>query len=475
MGIEWKDFNLDDKIVRSLDELGYVKPSKIQEVVIPSVLAGNDIKGKAPTGSGKTAAFLLPLMEKLTTERSDEQVLIVAPTRELAQQIAKDAYILGMYKKLRSVCITGKASFARQKEELSQRVHFIIGTPGRLNEHLAHENIVASQIKYVVIDEVDELLKQGFSDQVEDIVEQLDDCEQRLVFSATYPEEVEELVSSFLKDPKEIEVIEETTLLEQIWISTFIKNVDETLLSLLTNNRFEKGLIFANTKVRVEEITELLKDEGARVNCLHGDLLPQERDERMADFRKGKLRLLVTTNVLARGMDIQGVDVVINAELPWKQEEYIHRIGRTGRMSNSGQSYTIVDPAWHKSQEFYDGLEVKPRWDKEIYPEVKPDLAYYRTVNIQDDIKDEVVDEGITTLYIAAGKKKKLRPGDIVGALSNIEGVTGDDIGRIDIREHMSYVELLNNKGKTVLNALKNTKIKGSIRRVELSNKGFGK
>lgn len=472
---KFKKYNLCDEIIKALDGIGYTNTSDVQSKVIPEIILEKDIVVKSQTGSGKTAAFGIPLCEKVLWNDSKPQVLILTPTRELAIQVKEELSNIGRFKRIRSVAVFGKQPFSDQARELKQKTHIVVGTPGRVFDHIDRNTLDISNIKYLVIDEADEMLNMGFIDQVRDIINVLNKNRQTLLFSATIPEEVMGLCKAYMNNPSSIEIKSQKLITDNIKhelyrFEEFYKL--DNLSKLLISEVPETAVVFCKTKENVDKVFENLNKKGYSVNKIHGGMLQKERLDVMDKFKKGNFKILVATDVAARGIDVEGITHVINYDLPVEKEAYVHRIGRTGRAGAKGKAISFVnqyeDRLLDMIQE-YISFEI-PVVGQFIEVNKEKREGAIKALKSKPKAKNEkakVINKNITKLYFNGGKKKKLRAGDFVGAISKIEGITAEDIGIIDVQDTVSYVDILNGKGNKVIAGLKDSTIKGKKLRVE--------
>jgi superfamily II DNA/RNA helicase len=478
--LNFKDFELSENILEAIEKLGYKKPSEVQQKVIPLILENKDLVVKSQTGSGKTAAFAIPICEKIELEENSPQVLILAPTRELALQIKDDFTNIGRFKRIRSAAIYGKEPISLQINALKQRVHVIAGTPGRVMDHIERNTMNLEKIKYLVIDEADEMLNMGFIDQVKAIIKELPKKRLTLLFSATIPEEILNLCDAYMNSPVNIEVESKSTTanaIEQTYYETEREDKFDLLNKIIYTSLPESSIIFCRTKVNVDTVVSQMKAKGYSCDALHGGMLQADRTEIIKSFKRGDFMFLIATDVAARGIDVDNITHVINYDIPLEKESYVHRIGRTGRAGNKGFAITFVSPKEYRFlkeiEDFYS-LKIKKgeipspeevQKCKEIFNErakIKPKPKKSKNKDLNSEI---------TKIYISAGKKKKIRPGDIAGTISTIEGVNPEDVGIIEIQDNFSYVDILSGKGNIVLEALKHKTIKGKTIRVEVAQK----
>lgn len=467
---KFEDYSLSEEIRRALTVLKYENPTEVQTEVIPKVLENQDLVVKSQTGSGKTASFAIPICEMMEWEEKKPQTLILTPTRELAVQVRDDVTNIGRYKRIKAMAVYGKEPFSKQKEELKQKTHVVVGTPGRTMDHIERGTLELDKIKYLIIDEADEMLNMGFIDEVEAIIKELPENRVTMVFSATLPKDVEKLCHQYMKKPIHIEIAATGVTTNTIEHGV-IEVKDEDKISLLKDvtvvENPDSCIIFCRTKENVEDVyTEL---EKANYSCerLHGGLEQEDRFGVMDGFKLGNFRYLVATDVAARGIDIDNVTLIINYDVPMEKESYVHRTGRTGRAGNKGKAITFVTPfeeKFLKSIERYIGFEI-PAIDAPNQNEVTSGKAAFEEKlsgrRVVRNNKTARINKDITKLHFSGGKKKKLRAVDFVGTISNIPGVSADDIGIITIQDNLSYVDILNGKGSLVLQAMEHTTVKG--------------
>lgn len=473
---QFSQYQLSSPIIEALTALKYTKPTPVQEQVIPLVLAGKDVVAKSKTGSGKTAAFAIPLCELVEWEENAPQALVLEPTRELAFQVKDELFHIGRKKRIKVPVVFGGMPIDKQVTTLKQKSHIVVGTPGRILDHLSRNTINISKVKYLVIDEADLMLNMGFLEDVEEIIKQLPENHTTLLFSATMDEYIKNLQDRYMKDPVEI-VIEqkedEVGTIEEV--GYLIDNEDKVdgLLDVLIKENPDNCMIFCGTREMVHVLFRQLKKARVRCGMLHGLVEQRERLRTVEEFRDGRFRYLIATDVAARGIDFDNITHVINYDFPTNKETYVHRIGRTGRNGKSGKAISFIQPSEEKLQywvEKYTGKAITM-----VDMPTKEELEANRKVFFErqkekiapKERKGAVLNKQIMNLSIGGGKKSKMRAGDIVGAISNIEGVTADDIGIIDVRDSLTYVEILHGKGNKVLDELQKKPIKGKLRKVQ--------
>lgn len=472
--MKFQELKISQNILEALDKLHYAQMMPIQEAVIPELLNHVDVLAQAETGSGKTAAFAIPVIEHCVLEERGVQALILAPTRELSMQIKEDCDNIAAYKRLRTIAIYGKSSYQFQKEALKQRVHIVCGTPGRILDHLKNETLDLSNLKHLVIDEADEMLKLGLLESVKAILSYVPECTISL-FSATMNESIQQLAKARMRNPKELKLSESSTVKKTIEHYGYHVKTEEKaqfLLKLLCHHQPQSAMIFGKTQESVQEIAQFLYDHHILCDMIHGGMVQEDRIENLEDFKRGKLRVLVATDVASRGIDVEDVTHIINYDAPTQSEAYIHRIGRSARKEKSGCAITLIckEDEWRieKLNEYLQKpLEIR---DSSSIAQVEISDAQLRRLSEPVKLKEKKgkdVHADTMKLYLNAGKSKKIRAGDIVGAICEIEGVTGEDIGVIALQDHQSYVDILHGKGRLVLKQLK--KIKKKAVKVEIA------
>lgn len=445
---------LEPALISVVKELGFARLTPIQAQSIPVLLEGKDLIGQSKTGSGKTAAFALPILQKIHVERKMLQALVLCPTRELCTQVAREIRKFGRrHAGLQVLILSGGQPIRPQMAALEKGAHVVTGTPGRLIDHIRRSSLDLRQVKFVVLDEADRMLDMGFKDDIETILNSLPKLRQTAFFSATFPNSIEAMSKKYQKDPVKVVVkddSEDKPDTDQTFYETHYEEKFHALLNLLHEKKPETSLVFCNQKVTVDELTNFLVEKGVSAACLHGDLEQSDRDRVMAKFRNQSIRVLIATDVAARGIDVENLDIVFNFDLPINPETYVHRIGRTGRAGRRGRALSLVMPReWKRVDaiEKFTGVKAKAR----IVDGIRPPLKKV----IPQDSKME-------TLYISGGRKDKVRPGDILGALTGEAGkLDAADIGKIEIHDHFAYVAVTKKIASLALERLNQGKIKG--------------
>lgn len=472
---DFNDYSLGNELLKAIRILQFESPTKVQSEVIPAVLAQKDIIVKSQTGSGKTAAFAIPICQQVDWDENKPQALVIAPTRELAIQVKEDIFNIGRFKRLKVCAVYGKEPIHLQVKELKQKTHVVVGTPGRIIDHIERGTLDTSNIKYLVIDEADEMLNMGFIEQVETVISSLPKQRVTALLSATIPEDIKALCNRYMKNPLYVEVEDQNTAADRILQERYLVELRDKM-SLLRDVMIVESpnscMIFCNTKQKVDDVSNALANLKYPCRKIHGGMEQRDRLKVMDDFKKGYFRYLVATDVAARGIDVDNISLVINYDLPLDGETYVHRIGRTGRVENTGKAVSFVTQFEDKFLNIiqqYIGKEIalKERPSKEAVNERRQEFV--NKINATPKIKKTKgagLNKEIVKLHINAGKKTKMRPVDIVGTLCNIKGMTAQDIGIINVSDISTFVEILNNKGEMVFQALQNKPIKGRLRKV---------
>lgn len=472
MNKKFEDFNLDKYIIKALYNLNYKTPSKVQEEVIPRLLKKEDVIVKSKTGSGKTASFGIPICENIDIENNNVQALIVVPTRELALQVKDEISNIGRLKKIRCSAIFGKQPIKEQIRELKQRVHIVVATPGRIIDHIGRNTIDLDDIKYFIIDEADKMLNKGFIEDMEFILNKIPKNSAKGLFSATIDDDIQYICDKYLKvsnilDIKYNELFDKKQIIENK-IKSSENDKYKNLKSIIYMENPTSLIIFCNTKDKVKKLYENMKKDGFLVEELHGDMSQDKRIFVIKDFKNNKFNILISTDVAARGIHIDDISLVINYDVPRDKENYIHRIGRTGRKDSYGKAITIFtdkDDKYINEIEEYLGYEIKNLEELKIDDIAKGKIKFEKkSKEVLKNRKNKMIEKNIhsevTKIYINAGKKKKIRVIDIVGAFSNLPGINNEDIGVVEVQDLCSYVDILNYKGEELVKKYKEISIK---------------
>jgi ATP-independent RNA helicase DbpA len=440
---------LSPDMLANLESLGYNEMTDIQAKSLPLVLEGKDIIAQAKTGSGKTAAFGIPLLEKLNVRFFGVQALVLCPTRELADQVAKEIRRLArLTHNVKVLTLCGGVSIGPQIGSLERGAHIVVGTPGRIVDHIAKGTLKLDDLNQLVLDEADRMLEMGFADDLETVIAACNPERQTLLFSATYPDDIKKISARYQRDPQiiKVEAIHSDTNIEQHFYE--LQNTDAAypaVLSLLAHFRPISSIAFCNTKIACDELLDYLRDQGVSALALHGDLEQRERDQVLVRFANKSCSVLIATDVAARGIDIKGLDAVINVDLARDSEVHVHRIGRTGRAGESGLALSlVVQKEVHKINRLEDYM--KQSLTLETLPQ---------------DNKKSIPEPAMVTLNIDGGKKDKLRPADIIGALTKDAGLPFEKIGKIDMFDFTAYVAVDQSIARAALQQLSDGKLKG--------------
>ncbi len=440
----------------NLKALGYHQMTPVQAQSLPLMLAGRDVIVQARTGSGKTVAFGLGLLAKLEVERFRVQTLVLCPTRELADQVAREIRRLARaIHNVKVLTLCGGMPFGPQIGSLEHGAHIIVGTPGRIEEHIRKQRLDLSGVQTLVLDEADRMLDMGFQASLDNIVAELPDQRQTLLFSATFPDEIERIAQRVTRNAERVVVQSEakTSTIEQFfYLVADEAHRREAVCRLLQQDRPTSALVFCNTKRECDEVTESLRQQGFAALALHGDMIQRDRDQVLVRFANRSASVLVATDVAARGLDIDALDVVINYHIARDAEVHVHRIGRTGRAGLHGRAHTLYTPP--------EGFKLERL---EAEPAVEIQLAELPPESV---LQQAPVKPPMVTLQIDGGKKNKVRPGDILGALTGANGVSGDDVGKIHVFDFCAYVAVKRDVAKVALTKLGQGKLKGRNFRV---------
>lgn len=471
----FREFIISEDIVKALNGLEYHIPTEVQARVIPAALEKNDLIVKARTGSGKTAAYAIPICELIEWLENKPQALILTPTRELAVQVKEDFINIGRFKRIKAAAVYGRHQFSMEKAELKQKTHVVVGTPGRIMDHIKKGTLPLNKINCLVIDEADRMLDMGFACQVEAIMKELPKERMTMLFSATMSDEVKSISSNYLRDPVNIDVSEAGIMTADTNHFLYITNEEdkfELLTDVMIIEKPDSCIIFCSTKDRVDMVYGRLADLGYPCNKIHGGMEQDDRLSAMMRFKRGEYRYLIATDVAARGIDIENISMVINYDIPFDEENYVHRTGRTGRAGQKGKAISFVVPT--QTRYLHDIEALTGFKIQEITKPAKEEVSiqkpsFHEKMNTVPQIKkakSDQLNKEIMKLRFNGGKKKKLRATNFVGVISNLEGVKAEDIGIITIHDTLTYIEILNGKGPLVLEAMKNTMICGKLLKV---------
>ena len=524
--VTFQDLGLSEPLLKAITEIGYEAPTPIQEKTIPPMLAGRDLIGQAQTGTGKTAAFAIPILEKIDLSVPEVQALVLAPTRELAIQVAEAVHTYSKHRgRVGVLPVYGGQPIQLQLKRLDRGVHVVVGTPGRIMDHLRRGSLKLDAVRIVVLDEADEMLRMGFIEDVEWIRSQSPEGRQTALFSATLPREVRRIAERHLRDPISIEIERKTLTvpaIDQRYLNVSPQQKLDALARILETEPTDAVLIFTRMKTGAAELTERLQGRGYAAEAMHGDMNQVQRESVIRRLRSGQLEIVVDTDVAARGLDVERISHVVNYDIPNDVEAYVHRIGRTGRAGRSGVAVLFVSPRERRMMmeiERYTGQRITP-----MKMPTQADVAARRIALFKDNIRqsisegdldlylslvEELVEEGLdlaeiaagaaklargdkplevavepeaesvpqaedgmVRLFIDAGVRAGVRPGDIVGAIANEAGVPGKAIGSIDIYDRFTFVEIPAQFRDQVLERMARATIRGRPVGIRIAEEG---
>ncbi len=441
---------LKPALLENIESLGYTQMTPIQAESLPHILEGKDVIAQAKTGSGKTACFGIGMLSRLDLSSFKVQAMVVCPTRELADQVCKEIRRLARFtQNIKVLALCGGVPFGPQADSLRHGVHIVVGTPGRLQEHLRKRSLRLSNLKVLVLDEADRMLDMGFEEAVTEVISQAPTHRQTLLFSATFPDPIRELSQKFQFKPVTVSIDEQhhVDVIEQLFYQVDKGRRPNALGYLLSYFRPESTVVFCNTKKDCHDISNALANSGFSVQALHGDLEQKDRDQVLVRFANKSCSILVATDVAARGLDIKDLQAVINYELPWDPEIYVHRIGRTGRAGNKGLALSLcIEQELNRAKAIEDYQNSTIKWD---------DVAPFKMD------KEHRLEPPMISIWIGGGRKDKVRPGDILGALTGESGIPGSEVGKIDIFDNHAFVAVKREFADKAISCLRNGKVKG--------------
>lgn len=513
---------LSKRVIAALSDMGFEEPTPIQGQTIPIIMSGVDVIGQAQTGTGKTAAFGIPIVETINTRSKDVQALIITPTRELAIQVAEEISKIGKHKRIKVLPLYGGQPIDRQIRALHRGVHVIIGTPGRLLDHILRKTLTLNKVKIAVLDEADEMLDMGFIEDITGILEKTPSEKQSLLFSATMPLPIRKLAGKYLKKPQLVTISREkltVPLIQQYYYEIQGSKIDP-LCRILDYENYEAVIIFCRTKRGVDELSASLQTRGYLSDGLHGDMTQAQRDKTMRNFRNGEIEILVATDVAARGLDIDRVSHVINYDIPQDPESYVHRIGRTGRAGREGKALTLIIPPEYRQLRLIEKL-IKSIITKAELPTVEDllqqqrdqihqslreimengKLEKYQTIALdlmkdfdpvditsaalkfafnqhaedlsEDNSYNELANtgarKGMVRLFFTLGRLQNIKPLDFIKVISEETGITSKDIGNINIYDKFSFIEVHEDHALRVINIMDRSNISGKRVSVQLA------
>ncbi len=502
---------LDRKVVTALTDMGFEEPSPIQSQTIPIVLEGKDVIGQAQTGTGKTAAFGIPVIQRIQAEQKGVQALIMTPTRELAIQVSEELSKIGRLKRIKTLPVYGGQPIDRQIRSLRAGIHIVVGTPGRLLDHIRRQTIRLDHIRFLVLDEADEMLDMGFVEDMEEIMRHLPETRQTLLFSATMPPTIRALSKKYMQDPTTVSVNREALtvpLIDQYYYET--RDKIDGLCLVLDAEVSGKLIVFCRTKKSVDELASSLESRGYMADGLHGDLSQNQRDRVMKRFREGKSDILVATDVAARGLDIENITHVVNYDIPQDPESYVHRIGRTGRAGQKGVAMTFITPREYRQLKLIERVTkskiqrrqlpsaanvlerqrelIQSRMyavlEQDRFQDYQPivsslledytaeDIAAAALKLMQEGAKATEQEEkpsfgntggrpGMIRLFLNVGRTQRITPEDIVRSFAAEADIPGNVIGLINIYDKFTFVEIPEDIAEKVIGVMHRNTIKG--------------
>jgi ATP-dependent RNA helicase DeaD len=532
--ISFDQFGLNGKLLKAIKDLGYETPSPIQEKTIPLILEGKDIIGQAQTGTGKTAAFALPMLEKIDPKNKKVQALILTPTRELAIQVAEAIHSYGKHiGRIRILPVYGGQSIGQQIRHLRSGVQIVVGTPGRVMDHLRRETMNIAELKVMVLDEADEMLRMGFIEDVEWILSHTPETRQTALFSATMPRQIRRIADRHLQNATNVEIKQKTLTvpaIKQFFISLPESQKTDALTKLLEvwSIPGEAVLIFQRTKVGTANLTDKLQARGYAAEAMHGDMNQNQRESVIKRMKNGRIEIVVATDVAARGLDVEHITTVINYDMPSDTESYVHRIGRTGRAGREGKTVLFVTPRQKRMMrdiERYTKQRIEPlklptqadvaarrieklkekltntlaEQDLSLYRSIIEDLAGETSVEIaeiaaaatflavgekriertpvRESKQFTFSEEGMVRLFIDVGRQNRVNPGDIVGAIANEADIPGKAIGAIDVNDSYTLVDIPSEFVEQILLNMQRSQIRKKPMNIRLAdteeNTGF--
>lgn len=466
-------YGLSLPILEALEMLGYHHPTAIQQEVIPLVLAGKNVVARSRTGTGKTAAFAVPLCEMAVWEENSPRALVLEPSRELAVQVSRELFQIGRKKRLKVPAVFGGFPIDKQMQTLKQKSHIVVGTPGRVMDLVRRGSLQLSGITHLVIDEADLMLDMGFLEEVGEIISLLPENRKILLFSATLEKQVQTLIDNYAADAVFVAQDQEDgppPSIGQAVYEVTAENKYEMFKRVLMKENPDSCMIFCGTREMVNVLFQKLRRDRIFCGMIHGEMEQKERLKNVDAFGRGGFRYLIATDVAARGIDFENIGLVVNYDFPTGKETYVHRIGRTGRNGKDGRAVSLVSAQEKKmlqKVEEYTGTALPVLQELIVtQEEEKAFWALQRRKSAPKAGKGEALNRDIMRLSIGGGRKSKMRTADIVGTICAVDGITAEDIGVIDIRESLTYVEILNRKGPLVLERLQTKPIKGKVRKV---------
>ncbi|HEX4805642.1 MAG TPA: DEAD/DEAH box helicase [Conexibacter sp.] len=466
------ELGLSASLLDALRDVGYESPSPIQEQAIPPLLTGADVIGQAQTGSGKTAAFGLPLIEHVDPAVHEVQGLVLTPTRELCIQVTQALRAYGARKGVDVVAVFGGAPIRSQQAQLRAGGHIVVGTVGRVKDLISRHSLVLHDCRFVVLDEADEMLDLGFLEDVERIMALTPGSRQTALFSATMPPEIRRLAEKYLYDPVLVKVRAATLTVdtvEQFSLETSPREKDDALVRVLEAERPDQAIVFVRTKIRCDQLYKRLRDRGMNVKALHGDMSQGSRDGVMLSFKSGRLPILVATDVAARGLDISSVTHVVNFDVPTSPDVYVHRIGRTGRIGRSGRAITFYEPRQKRDIEAIEAHTSTPMAPWTVGAKVAPLKVEAKPPRHSKPHALVNGDDGARTrLVLAGGRADGLEPKDVIHAITAATGLDGEAIRNVRMLDRFAFLDVPADAAARVVEQVDGTVVDGTGHRLRL-------
>jgi len=482
----FRELGLSESLLEALGHLGYEDPTPIQEQAIPALLEGRDVIGQAQTGTGKTAAFGLPLLEYVDPRDPEVQALVLTPTRELCIQVTQALRAYGKSKDVSVVAVFGGAPIRDQMSRVKENAQVVVGTVGRVMDLMGRHALVVTSARFVVLDEADEMLDLGFFEDVETILSRCPSGRQTALFSATMPPEIVRLAEQGMYEPVTIKVKAATLTIdtvEQFYVDVTDRDKQEKLVEVVKAERPDQAIIFVRTKIGADRLARRLNDAGVRVKALHGDMSQGQRDGVMIAFKSERERLLVATDVAARGLDISGVTHVINYDVPNSPDIYVHRIGRTGRVGRSGRAITFITPKQRRDLEAIERhakTEIGP-WSADSPAAAQPKGERKPPEREQREPREarrprhtkprKTPDGARTKLIVKAGLKQGLEPADVIAAIVDHSHLDGEDITNVRLLDRFSFVEVPASRAEEVASTVSGKTVRGVPLKLEVAKR----
>lgn len=469
--MKFKEYPLKNEIKRALSELGFKSPLEVQKKVMPLIDEGKDVVVKSQTGSGKTAAFAIPICNNIDIEEKYPQAIIIAPTRELALQINEDIVNIGRYRGIKTLLAFGKTLIKDQRDALKTYPHIVVATPGRLKDLVERKFLKTHDLKYLVLDEADELLNLGFEEQLHQILDCLPKERNTLLFSATMQSRIEHIIMDDMNAPERIDIKAEVDVhkkVEQIYYEVEEHKKLDFLKKMLDYEKPGRCIIFANTQNKVESIYKIMSKWNNETGTLHGGMEQEQRMKMISKFKRGELKYLIATDLASRGLHVRNLSHVINFNLPFEFENYVHRIGRTGRVNETGIAINLCSYKESENilelQEFL-GYTIERKGPKKRVKPTNVETKKHARFKADKTVKFEKI-------KIHAGRRSHLKAGDFMHTMTRVPGINKSDLGKIQVQDHFTIVEINRSIINETINGLRKMKLKGKSYRIQRMTPG---